>query len=400
MPGIHEVMRSSPSDHDGSIVVLQLLRGLAALTVIACHFLQRLVKREVIGPEMNAFTDYLGLVGVATFFAISGFIMIFTTHHRFGKPDAGARFLARRLVRIVPLYYATTVAFVILALTTMPGGASPTAAFPSLGEITLSAMFVPYLNGSEIIQPIYGLGWSLNFEIYFYALFAAAMALRVWLGVTVLTVLFVGLAGLGTTLEPPHSSDHQTYVLLYFYTRPVLLYFVIGIGVGIIRIRTAFRLPLSPLYAGLFCSALVGCAMVNQVFVQVPIRALESGTSTYLAITLALCVAVFSRGKRGETGSMDALLARAYQRFGDVSYALYLTHSFVLGAVAFAASRTGLTGLGAAVIFTLFAFAACTVIANAVWTNFEQPVARFMRRRMLHRPTGTHTARAPDRTVM
>ena len=393
-------MRSSPSGHDGSIVVLQLLRGLAALTVIACHFLQRLVKREVIGPELNALTDYLGLVGVATFFAISGFIMIFTTHHRFGKPDAGARFLARRLVRIVPLYYATTIAFVILALTRMPGGASPTAGSPSLGEIALSAMFVPYLNGSEIVQPVYGLGWSLNFEMYFYALFAAAMSLRVRPGITVLTVLFVGLAGLGTWLEPPIFSDHPIYVCLYFYTRPVLLYFVIGIGVGLIRIRTAFRLPLNPLYAGLACSALLGCAMVNQVFVRVPIRALESSTSTYIAITLALCVAVFSRGRRDDAESADSHLARAYQRLGDVSYALYLTHSFVLGAVAFAASRTGLTGLGAAMIFTLLAFAACIVVANAVWTNFEQPVARFMRRRMRHQPDETHTERTLDRTAM
>ena len=55
-----------------------------------------------------------GQAGVDLFFVISGFIMVYVSRDVFGKPGAAIDFLHRRIIRIVPLYWIATGAFVLL----------------------------------------------------------------------------------------------------------------------------------------------------------------------------------------------------------------------------------------------------------------------------------------------
>ena len=76
------------------------LRAVAVLPVILFH---------------AGFTIFSGgFVGVDVFFVISGFIMVHASARLFGKPGARAEFLRRRLVRIAPLYWLVTTAFLLL----------------------------------------------------------------------------------------------------------------------------------------------------------------------------------------------------------------------------------------------------------------------------------------------
>src|ERR1700748_2231208 len=94
---------------------LQALRGLAASLVVLAHSADSLAKR---GLMPAAFADRLGIsgyFGVATFFVISGFIIFKTSAGSFGNARASAGFVARRLIRIVPVYWLATAAFIALS---------------------------------------------------------------------------------------------------------------------------------------------------------------------------------------------------------------------------------------------------------------------------------------------
>ncbi|MER8526863.1 hypothetical protein [Mesorhizobium sp. M0814] len=59
---------------------------------------------------------------------------------------------------------------------TLPDGCSFAGRAVSLEQITNSLLFIPYLDTvTGYVQPVLGVGWTLNLEILFYILFAATM---------------------------------------------------------------------------------------------------------------------------------------------------------------------------------------------------------------------------------
>jgi len=107
--------------------------------------------------------------GVDLFFVISGFIIVYASEPLFGKANA-AEFLRRRTLRIVPLYWlALTMRLALLAVAARAG----MKAFPDGAMIAASYFFIPYDCqgfGPDYPFPILDLGWSLNYEIFFYLL--------------------------------------------------------------------------------------------------------------------------------------------------------------------------------------------------------------------------------------
>ncbi len=96
---------------------IQFLRGLAALSVAflhAQHDAGSLAART--GQAFEPFTRLPFMAGVDVFFVISGFIMVYASRPLFGKPEARGIFLARRLARIAPLYWAVTTLYLAIAL--------------------------------------------------------------------------------------------------------------------------------------------------------------------------------------------------------------------------------------------------------------------------------------------
>jgi len=170
---------------------IQILRGLAALAVTIAH-----TNGEVSWWAVNLHYEnpmpglVTGAAGVDLFFVISGFIMVYTTAESFGTPTASGVFLLRRIIRIVPLYWIAT--FLFLAYIVRIGHSW---AMEGIGDKNVLCSFVfiacPRPNGGY--APALEVGWSLNYEMFFYLCFAVALLLprRIGLACMVTTLTYV-----------------------------------------------------------------------------------------------------------------------------------------------------------------------------------------------------------------
>src|SRR5262249_27989563 len=123
--------------------------------------------------------------GVDVFFAISGFIIAYIGAR---APD---RFLLRRLIRIVPFYWAATlVVFGAAALS--PQILRSTRA--DVVQLLCSLFFIPRETSYAGMFPTLVLGWSLNYEMYFYVVFALALAVAPRRAPLVCSLVIVAIA--------------------------------------------------------------------------------------------------------------------------------------------------------------------------------------------------------------
>jgi exopolysaccharide production protein ExoZ len=191
---------------------IQYLRGIAAMMVVWHH-----AQTTVDGTTQFLGFHEWGKRGVDLFFVISGFIMLVTTWE---KPISPAQFIRNRIQRIVPLYWAVTFAAIAQAYI------APWLKWD--GEsLAKSLLFIPYysLNFPGEIWPLLVPGWTLNYEMFFYALFALLLlAGRNW-RVPVMALVLGCLVVTGM-IAKPHSAP------LAVYTSPLLLEFCAGMILG------------------------------------------------------------------------------------------------------------------------------------------------------------------------
>ncbi len=349
----------------GQIVALQLLRGLAACAVVVEHLLQRYDKRGVLPAELPDFVSRLGQTGVFAFFAISGFIMVFITSRSGTAGQGGGAFLKARFLRVAPLYYLTTVLMVIFTWATQGLAMKDAFRFPTLDQWIGSLLFIPHRGANGLIQPIYGLGWSLHYEMFFYLLFAAGLLVHRRRGILLILAVLGGLAAIGPWIDAP-SQRWGLAVIAYVFTRPVMLFFMAGMIIALVHQRLQDRLPEAPLgLIALLALAALGLAALAPGFMP-----------TLAAIVVSVCACVLLRPRGGALSGMTAQLSSA---LGNASYSIYLTHSFVLGA--FAAATAGMVASGAGVLVALIlcACTGCFLLGWVVWHWVEIPMTRRLR---------------------
>ena len=152
---------------------IQILRAVAACLVVFGHALHETadISARTGRPPLNVNVIDWG-IGVDIFFVISGFIMIYTTAELFGQPGAMRTFLMRRIIRIVPLYWLMTAGLILTFLLAPKLLNVPIEGWRS---IVTSFFFIPDLRGNGEVRPIMALGWSLNYEMFFYAVYAVCL---------------------------------------------------------------------------------------------------------------------------------------------------------------------------------------------------------------------------------
>jgi exopolysaccharide production protein ExoZ len=323
------------------ILSIQYLRAFAALMVVWHHGLNQVpgVSQLINAPEF-------GPRGVDLFFVISGFIMALNTA---GKDVTPFEFFRHRVIRIVPLYWLVTLCMLGCAVI-VP------SAFKSLqyspAAIAKSLLFIPYdsLSFPGEIWPVLVPGWTLNYEMFFYALFAVSLLVpaRYRLTSLVATLVALVLAGLAHFVNP----------ILVTYTNPRLLEFAAGAVICHFWIRGVSRVSLwvSAAWIGLGAWLLV--------------------TGWEPATGAALIVGGCLNSALAEIES-PLLLA-----LGNASYSIYLTHLFTLAALRIVWTHAvPHVSLVSAVAFMAVAIALCAVAGWLCYRWIERPMTDALRGR-------------------
>jgi exopolysaccharide production protein ExoZ len=278
---------------------VQVLRAIAALMVIATH-----VSR--VNPLLPDSFGKFGAHGVDIFFVISGFIMVFTTAM---KPVSPARFFGNRVLRIVPLYWLLTILLFLLA-TAAPSLLQSTRSDP--GELIKSLLFIPFVRSEGVVQPVLTVGWTLNYEMFFYAIFALGLLISSrTMRMIAIMAPFVILAVLGMVFRPAHP-------ILSFYTSSLILEFCFGMVLGLLYPRISASPPHPMLVVGLLLIGFAGFALDGNM--AVPLSHLTRGFSASLIVYAA--IALEAGGIRHD-GRLMLLL-------GAASYSIYLGHQYLV----------------------------------------------------------------------
>jgi exopolysaccharide production protein ExoZ len=294
-----------------------------------------------------------------------------TTYREFSVPGATTEFLWRRFLRIVPLYWLVT-AFLVLTLLVqrMP---------PEGRQVLLSLSFIPYKDAAGHYLPLLQRGWTLNYEMFFYALFALALMWRFRTGVAALLLVLVlsVVAGQVGFTEP---CDGYVCGIAWFLSRPIILFFAGGIVLGLLRIllETRGRLLAMGLRAALGIALLVtGIYAWCLISVSGPL----SGWIGILACVAATACCALSRDSPTHSRGRTTALA-----VGDASYSIYLTNSFFIDPLSklwrFAFGVHGLA------LFVLLMLAGTALLGFVTFRLVEKPmiqVLRNLRRRSLPR---------------
>jgi peptidoglycan/LPS O-acetylase OafA/YrhL len=305
--------------------------------------------------------------GVHVFFVISGFIMVWMTANQFGDAAAARKFLLRRIIRIVPPYWFFT--FIVIAAVAAQGGQirNTTA---SWDLIATSLLFIPWPRSDGMLIPIMAQGWTLNFEMFFYLVFGLSMLSR--RGLWALSGTFVLLAVI-------HPLLPQRWFIADYLSNPIILEFLGGVAIGRLYLR-GFRL------ARWQAASIIAASVAAYVFIPN-----DTTLNAFLRLNVAasaIAAAVILLPQPGRLGPLHKVL----QAGGDASYALYLSHTLVVGAIFLAAAKAG--------VWLPWLVSAVAVIAAILFSlvfhrTVEAPVTALLGRRLHARVSGGGASVAP-----
>lgn len=342
------VTTTTVTPRTNKIESVQLLRAVAALGVVSFHAAHLLFSRN--GLELR--WSGLGAAGVDLFFVVSGFIMWVTALDR-GMPIR--RFAAKRIQRIVPLYWLMTA--IVLAIVVLAPAAMRNASHDPLHFVASFAFIAwPHPAMPEHFWPALVPGWSLNYEMLFYVLVGCALLLRRPFRVPFIGGV-LGVAVVAGLLLRPVG-------LPAFYTNSIQLEFLLGLLIGMAfdpghRTR---GLDYVLCFAGLGLFVWAG----------------PYETDTNRLFTWGLPLAVAALGAINISLPRANPVVRALSSIGDASYSLYLTQFIVLPPAALVLARVlpDLHGVLAGTAFVVGIIGTAVLAGLASFHFLEKPMLR------------------------
>jgi exopolysaccharide production protein ExoZ len=269
---------------------------------------QKYLPGSPIVPDLFKF----GAAGVDLFFVISGFIITMITRGSFEQPGETSRFLARRVVRIYPIYWFYCLLLLAVFLV------NPAMVNSSYGrpDLLKSFLLIP-----DVEPMLLAVAWTLSFEMFFYLVFAVALwglterqtklAILLWIPVTIA----------GALLLQPTAKDPFLTVIF----SPLILEFIVGSLVASYASRLTER-------GGAVCLCIGVLWILGGMSLLYVTGMTSQGDWAWVAVfgggsalLLAGFVNLEDRMKWRHRGWLVLL--------GDASYSLYLAHVLTLSAV-------------------------------------------------------------------
>jgi peptidoglycan/LPS O-acetylase OafA/YrhL len=207
---------ASPVERHGRVEALDLLRLVAALSVVAYHYTFRGAAADGMTwlsvPFLSPVTRY-GYLGVQFFFVISGFVIAYSAVGR-----SAAEFFVARASRIYPGFLiCMTLTFLLTIAIGSPPFETSTAAWLANLTVVAPAFNQPFMDG------VY---WSIVYELIFYAWILAFIAaglfprrlnliVAVWLALSLANETVLHIGPLGRLLVSTDSGFFAAGLMLY-----------------------------------------------------------------------------------------------------------------------------------------------------------------------------------------
>jgi exopolysaccharide production protein ExoZ len=312
---------------------IQFLRFIAASSVIVHHV-----------PTLPSM-----IWGVDLFFLISGFIMCYVSQFSVDQ------FFIKRCVRVLPLYWISTLGVFSIALIAPALLNSTTANYMHLIK---SLLFIPFDKNGSGVFPILYVGWTLNYEMFFYFIFYIALlvshkyrAVICALMIATLCLLFV---------QFPES------LVMRFWSNSNIVNFLTGVFVYVFLKRDSGWI--------MQCLMVLFCMFV----------VMGANNFAYLHRFVTLDIPLMLGFSVMVVYMSNFPLLGVFVLLGDASYALYLSHSYVVQVID---KKTHLfeQGFWIAGLTTIGVFCLCYLVAILIWLYFEKPLDRILKKIFLKR---------------
>jgi len=261
------------------ILSIQYLRGLAALGVAFCHFGFALTDYPTLSSAFN-----FGQIGVPVFFFISGFIIVYSLEQSEYTTGQFFTFLVKRSIRIDPPYWAVIVLYILLGyfLNHLPSYKGIPFQF-NFGQLISHLFYSVPFTRYQFYNHIF---WTLCVEFQFYILIGLLYFLSTNKAYRTVFLVVFG------TINLVHFSNDN---LIFNYSS------VFALGISFM-IFCNNRTRLNAILPVLFICIAAYCLGV-----------------TVAVVLLISCFAVMLISKE---------IIPLYF-LGNISYSLYLTHSFI-----------------------------------------------------------------------
>ncbi len=339
-------MQQSSAAATRKINALQALRAYAAISVMLGHgILEFHTTKGMVMP----FNEFPLIAGVDIFFVLSGFVMYYTSEEMFGRPKAVLEFWRRRFIRLVPLYWFFTSLMVAVLL--FLGNHVRSTEF-NLWNVISSYLFIPSERPGGRIAPVLSLGWTLNYEVFFYFSFGLLLLFNKRNGLICLILSYLCLIVVS-------SLYNFSSVPVRFWGNSIIFEFIFGVLLGTLRVRVDLQKSLS------FCLAifllgliilLLGCNLEVPRFVK---GGLPAALMVYAALALPL--------------SADRKIPGWIILLGDSSYALYLCHRFVLRIVTIFFVEVTVPAGGQIFLYVFMTLSGSVILSIMVHKFIERP---------------------------
>lgn len=355
-------------------VLLDLLRFLAALCVLAFHF-EIFALKDAAGAQrhLNGFD-----AAVDFFFILSGFVIAHSSANRMSSLRDYGQFLARRLARIYPLHLLTFGLAVSLALAAAALGlrlGTPeryAAAYIPANLLLIQAWGVSDRLSFNIVS------WSISAEWFLYLTFPLwlwlARTLKFRFSIAVLIVWFIAIRFLEQRFGLVPWND-RTYQFAMIRAVPT---FFLGIALWMV-----WKDHLSERTCPTAITYALSAGALALMWVRVP--------GELLIVAFAAVILTGAMVPSATATSAGDSLSRL---LGNASYGLYMWHHLI-GTILFALLNPRGATMTAAVVFG--ATAASVIVSILSFQLFESPIKRVILNALARLPgTGTTPSKKPQ----
>ncbi|HSK41402.1 MAG TPA: acyltransferase [Arenibaculum sp.] len=370
---------------------LDALRGYAVLMVIVTHAVDRI---PTVPTPVAAIAVY-GWHGVQLFFIVSALTLMLSWRAQPAGPGRLYEFAVRRIFRIVPMYYAAALFYLV---------ARPPANEPPVGHLLAQVFLVHgwtpfHMNVTPESWIMVPGSWSVAVECGFYMLFPFLMIHVTGLrrAVILLGTSLVAAAVLNAIARDAFTPLHGTVAaeqFIYYWLPNQLPVFALGLIVFYLRpLAVSERDAVVPRPSGVLSWCVIagaglsfcGLALYEAYGGALPRSAeLDGGLMPprhlLVALLLSAVVVVVARNPRGLLVNPVAVL------FGKVSYGAYLLHFAVLDQAGrllvalFPVPPEDYAAIGVFAVMSVLSAAATLALAWIAHVAVERPMIRLGRR--------------------